>query len=71
MQEFAQRYRAEGTWNNRHRVRIWRILKAMERGLRGFCPRKLLNDNIFSHERIRQIRGNPLNPCSATFNFHG
>ncbi|MCL2049478.1 MAG: hypothetical protein FWG87_12220 [Defluviitaleaceae bacterium] len=38
--------------------------------LRGFCPRKLLNGDIFSHEPIRQIRENPLNPCSTTFNLH-
>ncbi|MCL2048765.1 MAG: hypothetical protein FWG87_08560 [Defluviitaleaceae bacterium] len=50
-----------------------RILKAWNadlHGLRGFCPRNLLNGNIFYHERIRKIRENPLNPCSATFNLH-
>ncbi|MCL2047317.1 MAG: hypothetical protein FWG87_01200 [Defluviitaleaceae bacterium] len=33
---------------------------------RGFCPRKLLNGNIFSHEPIRPIRANP---CYISLNL--
>ncbi|MCL2047925.1 MAG: hypothetical protein FWG87_04275 [Defluviitaleaceae bacterium] len=44
-------------------LRVWNTDLTDLRGLRGFCPRKLLNGEIFSHERIRKIRVNPQNPC--------